>query len=94
MLESILSWLSIGAGAVSAFLWMGSTVVKVDHAKYEAALKAKGETWMPAAIIETDGSNVTETMKLQSKWNRWAAGTTALAMACQVVAKLITVTSV
>ncbi len=90
MLKTTLIWASILTGLIAAGLWFGSTVVKVNYEEYEVKLRAEGHPWLPAVGIEdVDGSNVLETLKLQSKWNRWAAGATALSVLLQAIAAML-----
>jgi len=85
-LKAIFSWASVAVGLLSALLWFGSTIVKVDHKRYVARLKAKDIENKGGHIINDNGSNLDETLKLQSKWNCWAAAATAVAMAFQAIA--------
>ena len=80
------TWASILTFAVAAVLWFGSTIVKVDQKRFEEKEVAADRKWLSAAIVE-GGVNFTETVKVQSKFNRWAALATGLGVLLQAVAE-------
>jgi hypothetical protein len=80
------TWASILTFAVAAVLWFASTVVKVDQKRFEEKEMAAGRRWLSAAIVE-GGVNFTETVKVQSKFNCWAAFATSLGVFFQAIAE-------
>jgi hypothetical protein len=80
-----LTWLSILAFAISAALWLASTVVKADARKIAKAHEEE-TGWAPAQIVGDDGSDFYATVQMQAKWSRCAALATAIALALQAIA--------
>ena len=80
-----LTWASIAAFAISALLWFASTLITVDADKIAKAYEEE-TGWGPAQIVEEDGSDFCATVRIQSKWSRWASLATAIALALQAVA--------
>lgn len=68
---------------ISAILWVVSSVVESKTRPHRVVLTFDGT---PA---EVDLHNLTLTMRLQSKWNRIAAISTAIAVSFQVFEKLV-----
>lgn len=65
----------------SAFCWYRSSTVSVNHE--ELAGEADG-AYRDGTVVQ-DGNDFFATNKLQSKWNRWAAGFASLAALAQAI---------
>ena len=85
MTKEFVTWISILAFAVSATLWLASTLVKADADKIAKAHEEE-TGWAPAQIVGHDGSDFYATVQMQTKWSRRAALATAVALALQAIA--------
>ncbi len=77
-----LDYLAIITGAASALCWMKSAFASVSSEEGRQ-INTKGG-WM-GAQISSDGADVLESLKVQSKWNAWAASFAALTAAIQII---------
>lgn len=68
--------------AIAAYLWYRSTTARVIHREGDAG------AGNPEIIV--DGLRYIETSKLQTRWNRWAAGVSGIAALCQALGVLFT----
>jgi hypothetical protein len=76
------------SGFIAAALWFGATIVTVPYKRRIV----RGEPQM--ALVETDDetgkeTDVFDTAKRQTKWNRWAALFTAISVFCQAVSLML-----
>ncbi len=62
------TWISVLLGAVSAFCWWRSAVTRVPHFAGADTSGAYAD-----GSFAADGADLVRTIRLQSKWNRWAA---------------------
>jgi hypothetical protein len=76
---------TLGAGAVSAFCWVMSARAEVPAGANTAGVGALLDG--DIVIKNTSGERIDliDTIALQSKWNRWAAITAAIAAGVQAL---------
>lgn len=83
-MKTCLTWTSAVLGAVSAFCWWVSAVVRVPH---HAGPGAQGNFRDGSSAV--DGADLAGTMRMQAKWNRWAAIFAGAAALTQAIAQAI-----
>jgi hypothetical protein len=71
------------SGLLAAFLWLKSTLVKVP---YQETKDVHG--WTEAAII-SNGADVLETAREQTRWSKWAACAASVSALCQSVSLVL-----
>lgn len=86
-IQAILAWASVSFAFGSAYLWFKSTTARVNAAEFQAAALASGKKQFDLGFAMTaeDGSDVLQTLKLQSLLNRRAAAATGLATLLQAI---------
>lgn len=87
-IKIVLLSVSVISGFIAAALWFGATIVTVPYREKIV----KGMT--QAALVETDDitgekTDVLDTAKRQTKWNRWAALFTAISVLCQAISLML-----
>jgi phosphate/sulfate permease len=82
IVRHVLLWASVIVGFLAAGLWLvASGRVRVkdpENFAQEAIAADRG-----IALMDDEGTNVLETAKRQTRWNRWAAIATAISVALQ-----------
>ncbi|WP_223513475.1 hypothetical protein [Pseudomonas sp. GL-R-26] len=76
---------SLVAGLLSAVFWVVAAVVKAPVPP-EFKGKPDGDYWKCAVI---DGGELFGTLRLQSKWNSWAAFAAAATVLLQIAASML-----
>jgi hypothetical protein len=76
--------LAILFGLFSAGLWIKSAVSNVKPDNKPDALG-----WMPASYTDSNGNDIARTLQAQSRWNKWAAITAALAAIFQAISSYL-----
>lgn len=75
--SAILKGVAVVAGIVAAVLWLKASVTEISTGDAQSS----GRTSIA-------GVDVLSTLRVQAKWNKWAAIATAIAVALQCVADL------
>ncbi|MGH9916420.1 MAG: hypothetical protein ACRD63_14165 [Pyrinomonadaceae bacterium] len=78
---SALSWVSIGAGLLSAILWMRAATASVRSVRPDAHYR-DGTTVQ-------GGVDYFQTVAIQARWNKFAAATASMAAACATASAAI-----
>ena len=78
--KALTVWASAILGVVAAICWMRSSIARVDYSPKQS--KGKSAVVFYEGDVNTD---VILTMKLQSKWNRFAAAAASLSAVFQAI---------
>jgi hypothetical protein len=83
-LKPFFVWASVISGFIAAGLWIGATIVKVPYKRGT----------VQSTMVETDEetgeeTDIFNTARRQTQWNRWAAAFTAISALCQAISLML-----
>ena len=76
--------LAVLLGLISAGLWVKSAISNVKPDNQPDTLG-----WFAASYIDSSGNDIARTLQEQSRWNKWAAITAAIAAIFQAISNYL-----